>query len=472
MIKNDNIIKITNIINSLNKEEIIWLNGYLAALMPQDKVITLKPEIALTIIYVSETGNAKFLATRLNNELKKLNFKTNLKDVSDYRVVNLAKEDNLILISSTHGDGEIPDSGKDFYEKIKQQKSLNNLNFLGIGLGDSSYPLFCEAIKKFSKALTNKGANLLTAEILLDLDFEDNFELIKQQITANFSSKVTEPSVEIISNKTEITGIVGANINLNDLASTKQTHHIEIICDHKINYQPGDSVAILLDNKELEIDSKIKITPRQYSICSAPEIHDNEIHLCVSLVKYLDDKKVEKFGLFSRYLTNLKEGDKIKFKITPNRNFRLPKDQNANIIMAGAGTGIAPFRSFLHQRSSNNANSKSWLFFGARNFQTDFLYQLELQEFLASKNLSKIDLAFSRDQEQKIYIQHLIKNNSKELFSWLQEGAYFYLCGDKKHMAKDVEQALLEVIKENSTQNPQQYLDKLIKEGRYLKDVY
>ena len=179
-------------------------------------------------------------------------------------------------------------------------------------------------------------------------------------------------------------------------------------------------------------------------------------------------------GLFSNYLAKLKINESIKFYLSKNRNFKLPQDHQ-DIIMIGAGTGIAPFRSFIAERNYRNASGKNWLFFGERNFISDFLYQTELQEYFESGLLTKIDLAFSRDSSSKIYVWHRLIENSKELFSWLENNAYLYICGDKNNMARDVENALLEIIsKEGNKSNNQakHYLNNLIELGRYNKDIY
>lgn len=474
MILHDKIKQVTNIINDFSREEVIWLNGYLSALMSGDQVenTALKVDVTVSIIYISETGNAKFLSEGLSKFLKEKGVKVKIKSSQTYRLSDIDKEKNLILISSTHGEGEIPDSGKDLVAHLHTKKNLDNINFAIIALGDSSYPLFCQSGKDLSKLLKGAQAKELVEPILLDLDFEDHLANINDQMFNIFANKGSEIAAlpKLSSHKTEIIGEVVSNIDLNDIGSSKETRHIEIICDEDLSYTPGDCVSILFSGDELGVEGDI--TPRQYSIASAVSFHGNEVHLTVAVVKYVDENGEEKEGLFSSHLAKLEEGQKIKFKISPNRNFSLPKDDNANIIMLCAGTGIAPFRSFLSQRSANNVPSKSWLFFGERNFQTDFLYQSELQEFLSDGSLTKIDVAFSRDQEEKIYIQNKIKERATELFSWLENGAYLYLCGDKNNMAKDVENTLLEVIKTNSDKDPTQYLQNLINEGRYLKDIY
>jgi sulfite reductase (NADPH) flavoprotein alpha-component len=437
-----------------------------------DNAVLEKQDLASSIVYVSETGNAKFLAEKLAKYLKEKSVKVKLKASESYRLLDLKKETNLILISSTHGEGEVPENGKELFEHLIAKQNLENINFAIIALGDSSYPLFCKSGKDFSKLLKESKAKELVEPILLDLDFENHIANINEQLFHTFAN-IENSHVSALpktNNKTQITGEVATNINLNDIGSTKETRHIEIIADEPINYTPGDSVSILLNNEELGI--KGPITPRQYSIASSPALHENEIHLTVSVVRYVDEKGQQKEGLFSSYLSKLKEGQKITFKVSPNRKFSLPENDNTDIIMVGAGTGIAPFRSFLAQRSANSVQSKSWLFFGERNFQSDFLYQTEIQEFLANGSLTKIDVAFSRDQKEKIYVQDKIKQQGKEIFQWLENGAHFYICGDKTKMAKDVESTLLEIIKANSKTDPQQYLTELTTTGRYLKDVY
>ena len=474
MIINNKLKQVTESIADFSRDEIIWLNGYLAAKISDNTppIAAIRQDVSISIIYVSETGNAKFLAENLAKYLKSKDIKVKLKSSESYRLSDLKKETNLVLVSSTHGEGEVPQNGKELLQHLSKEQDLAHIKFAVIALGDSSYPLFCQSGKDFSQRLKSSNAQELFEPILLDLDFETHISSVSEKMFNIFSSIETKAvdKVATLTQKTPIVGEIVANINLNDIGSTKETRHIEIISDESIDYTPGDSIAILLNNDELQVEGVI--TPRQYSIASAPDFHENEIHIIVSVLRYVDENGQKKEGLFSSYLSKLEEGQKITFKISPNRKFSLPSDENANIIMAGAGTGIAPFRSFLSQRSAVNAKSKSWLFFGERNFQTDFLYQSELQEFLANGALTKIDVAFSRDQEEKIYIQDRIKERGKELFEWLEGGAYFYVCGDKTKMAKDVEETLLEVIKTYSTSDPQQYLKDLANAGRYLKDIY
>lgn len=214
--------------------------------------------------------------------------------------------------------------------------------------------------------------------------------------------------------------------------------------------------------------------PRFYSIASSPLRQNNQIDLTVS---YLQDhiKNRVRYGVASHFLCTLAQpSTPIPFFLFPSKGFTLPKDSSAHVIMVGPGTGIAPFRAFLLQRQLQKATGKNWLFFGERNKEYDFYYQ-KLFTDLQKDNFLRLSTAFSQDQQEKIYVQHRLQENSKEIWQWLKEGAYFYVCGDAKKMAKAVHQALLDiVIKEEklSLAEAKHYLKKLKETGRYLLDVY
>jgi sulfite reductase (NADPH) flavoprotein alpha-component len=215
------------------------------------------------------------------------------------------------------------------------------------------------------------------------------------------------------------------------------------------------------------------IAPRLYSISSSPEAHPGEIHLTVARDNFSVNGEV-KFGLCSDGLCQLKPGDIFEFYLHRNSQFRLPADES-DVIMIGPGTGIAPFRSFLAERDSKGAAGKNWLFFGDQHFTTDFLYQTELQDWVKTGVLTHINTAFSRDQKEKVYVQHKMQKQAKELYQWLQAGAHVYICGAKEPMSVDVENTLLSIIREEGGKSPAQaelYLDELKESGRFLKDVY
>ncbi|MEO6329626.1 MAG: flavodoxin domain-containing protein [Ginsengibacter sp.] len=215
------------------------------------------------------------------------------------------------------------------------------------------------------------------------------------------------------------------------------------------------------------------ITPRLYSIASSPEAHSGEVHITVAKNSFkLNDET--KFGLASDFLCDMNVSNELKFYVHPNNQFRLP-EEDKNIIMIGPGTGIAPFRSFIAERDATGASGKSWLFFGEQHFNTDFLYQTEIQNWYETGSLTKVNLAFSRDQQEKVYVQHKMWQHGAEFFEWLQAESYVYVCGSKDPMSVDVENTLLEIIEkfgERSKEEAVKYLDDMKEDGRYVKDVY
>jgi len=228
------------------------------------------------------------------------------------------------------------------------------------------------------------------------------------------------------------------------------------------------------DKQFLEILRTLEpIAPRLYSIASSPEAHAGEVHITVAKSTFKVNDEI-KFGLASDFLSHLNENNELKFYVHPNNQFRLP-DEDKNIIMIGPGTGIAPFRSFIAERDATGATGKSWLFFGEQHFATDFLYQTEIQNWYETGSLTKINVAFSRDQPEKIYVQHKMLQHGAEFFEWLQAGSYVYVCGTKDPMSVDVENTLLQIIEqfgERSKTDAIKYLDDMKEDGRYVKDVY
>ncbi|MEO6453531.1 MAG: flavodoxin domain-containing protein, partial [Ginsengibacter sp.] len=215
------------------------------------------------------------------------------------------------------------------------------------------------------------------------------------------------------------------------------------------------------------------ITPRLYSIASSPEAHSGEVHITVAKNTFKVNEETM-FGLASDFLSDLTANNELKFYVHPNNQFRLP-EEDKNIIMIGPGTGIAPFRSFIAERDATGATGKSWLFFGEQHFVTDFLYQTEIQNWFETGSLTKVNLAFSRDQQEKIYVQHKMLQHGAEFFEWLQAESYVYVCGTKEPMSVDVENTLLQIIEEfgeRSKEEAIKYLDDMKEDGRYVKDVY
>lgn len=558
---------IQELIAGSTREELIWLNGYLAGIVAaQDgNTAELQPAAAakplvskITIAYGTETGNSKKLATDFAAKAKKSGINAKLVSLDQYRLNDLAKEEYFFTVISTQGDGEPPAAAKKFYDHIHQNGfKLNNLKYGVLALGDTAYPLFCKAGEDVDTQLQKLGGERMVSLQKCDTDYESEadrwFSGILQKLSSNGHAATTAPAV--VTRKTHTkknyTGSVLANVNLNDRGSNKQTHHIEISAE-ELDYQPGDSIGIVPENPQATVDAIIALTgidqrkllthrneeisvsdllkkklnivylpervvkkyaaiaghdipetrmglldllkiypvkdaaqfeevigilepttPRLYSISSSPEAHADEIHLTVCRDTFRVNEEL-KYGLCSDVLSALKEQDSIEFYIHKNAQFKLPAPDK-DVIMIGPGTGIAPFRSFLAERDATGATGRNWLFFGEQHFITDFLYQTELQNWVQTGVLSKLSVAFSRDQAEKVYVQHKMLKQSAELFEWINAGAHIYICGAKEPMSMDVEQTLIEIITQSGGKKEAEaiaYLDELKEAGRYVKDVY
>ena len=247
-----------------------------------------------------------------------------------------------------------------------------------------------------------------------------------------------------------------------------------------IDYMWGrELIDLFLEFPQAGMDAKSFVgllrpmPPRLYSIASSLSAHPEEVHLTVAVVRYEGNGRARK-GVCSSYLAE-RVGSTIPCYLHPNKNFKLPVDSSTPIIMVGPGTGIAPFRAFIEERKATGASGKNWLFFGDRSQSTDYLYQNEWETYQKDSILTDLDLAWSRDQDEKVYVQHKMLEKKEQLWSWLGEGAVFYVCGDASRMAKDVDQALLTIAKEEgsmSEEDASAWVKNLQKEKRYLKDVY
>jgi sulfite reductase (NADPH) flavoprotein alpha-component len=551
MLAENKLIALKDLVQNATREEIIWTNGYLAGILAlnepfveiQSTAVSIKP----TIVYGTETGNSKKLASQLQALLKKNKIQSKVVDAFQYPIDKIDKEDFLIVIMSTQGEGDPPQNAIKFYDNLSNSSAdLSKTKFSVFGLGDSSYPLFCKAGEVIDQQLERLGAKRVVQLQKADVDFtqiaenwfNEVLKTLQNQSIASVSVKPTATS-QTTSHKKTYTGSINHKVILNDRESNKETYHIEITSNDAIVYEPGDAIGFYPKNSENEIaqiatffsdkssaqnlvnknirglskkslavfsslfateiieekadlidilNKYVKpetvtldevivllhpIAPRLYSISSALEAHDEQVHVTVNLATFtVNDTK--KTGLCSQFLADYPKDTEIEFYIHKNQNFKLP-DPDKDIIMIGPGTGIAPFRSFLAHRDATGAEGKNWLVFGEQHFVSDFYYQTEIQEWLSTGVLTKLDTAFSRDQKSKIYVQDRLKQNANEVYQWLENGAYLYVCGQKNPMSNDVENALLEIIatqKGINIQEAKAYLEELENQGRYQKDVY
>ena len=238
---------------------------------------------------------------------------------------------------------------------------------------------------------------------------------------------------------------------------------IDFLVEHpSVRFTPPEFVALLA-----------KLQPRLYSIASSLKAHPTAVHFIVDVVTYSSHGRTRQ-GVCSCFLAERCAGSPALIYPTSSK-FRLPEDNDAPIIMVGPGTGVAPFRAFLQERQAIGARGKTWLFFGAQRERSDFYYQEDFAKFISQGVLTKLDTAFSRDQEHKIYVQNRMMEASRELWQWLEEGAHFYVCGDAKRMAKDVDATLRQIVEQEggrSTDAANEYVENLKNEKRYKRDVY
>jgi sulfite reductase (NADPH) flavoprotein alpha-component len=244
---------------------------------------------------------------------------------------------------------------------------------------------------------------------------------------------------------------------------------VDVLCDFsEARFQRADAFVAHLT----------PVTPRLYSIASSPLVHPGEAHLCVAVIRY-DTHGRHKKGLASGFLADHADVllKSVPVYVQPSRTFRLPEDGSRDIIMIGPGTGIAPFRAFLEHRTAKGDRGRSWLFFGEQRRGTDFLYEQEWQQHIDAGTLRRFDVAFSRDQTEKVYVQHRMREHARDVWDWIQGGAFVYVCGDARRMAKDVHQTLIDIATEQGgmpAEKAAEYVNvTLMKtEKRYLRDVY
>lgn len=284
------------------------------------------------------------------------------------------------------------------------------------------------------------------------------------------ASKVAAPVQELLTRHLNICYLLTSTIKKYAAITGHEIPDMRMDLVDLLRIYPVKDVAQFVE----VVKTLLSIAPRLYSVASSPEAHgDQEVHITVAKDRFLAQDE-QRYGLCSEFLGDLATGSDVSFYVHKDKHFKLPALER-DVIMIGPGTGVAPFRSFLAHRDATGATGRNWFFFGEQHFVTDFLYQVEIQNFLATGVLTKLDLAFSRDQQEKIYVQHRMKQHAAELYQWLEGGASVYISGTKDPMSKDVEQCLLDILQQQgklSNEDSEKYLEKMRKEGRYGKDVY
>jgi len=304
----------------------------------------------------------------------------------------------------------------------------------------------------------------LAADLAAAVGLGNDGDLVRKLTTAHDITTLTRPIVEAyakLTGRSDVAALAEAGA-FKSFAADRQLVDLFTSFPEKLTHE--QLVALLRP-----------LPPRLYSVASSLKAHPGETHLLVSAVRWRSHGR-DRNGVTSTWLADRrKAGDKANVYVKRNRHFRLPKDSARPIIMIGAGTGVAPYRGFTEERADAGITSPSWLFFGARNYTNDFLYQLEWQEYVQSGTLGRIDVAFSRDQPEKIYVQHRLWEHRADIRNWIADGAHLYVCGDEKGLGRDVDATLARILAEpakGDLEAGKAQLNDLLKSGRYQRDVY
>jgi sulfite reductase (NADPH) flavoprotein alpha-component len=568
-----------------NGEQRNWLGGFLAGLHSRvvmgggavtaaEAPVQAKP---LDILFGTQTGNAEEVANEAAELAKSKGFAPRVAELDAVEMDQLAAMENLIVVISTYGEGEMPDNAELFWESLSAPTAprLENLNYGVLALGDTSYEHFCQAGKLIDTRLEQLGAKRLGARVDCDVDFEDAASAWLGATIPDAGSAVANDSAAPaakkeksgFSRKKPYLSTMLENRILSGPTSAKEIRHLSFdLGDSGMTYEAGDALGVMPVNNPVLVDTLIKrlgataetavsghdtglgalltssleictpskdliteiekraqheelshvlghgdkealdaflwgkdtldllnLTPdlqisvddfvswlkplqhRAYSISSSPNAHPGEVHLTVAAVRWMYDHRAHG-GVCSTFLSDhVPVGAQAGIFMSANKSFRVPADNDVPMIMVGPGTGIAPFRAFLEERQARGAKGANWLFFGDQHRESDFIYEDEISAMSSAGLLTRLDLAFSRDQAEKIYVQNRMIENGKDLFYMLEEGGHFYVCGDATRMAKDVDAALHHIIETQGGMTPEaatDYVNRLKRDKRYVRDVY
>src|SRR5512138_1472223 len=570
------------VVQELDAQQRLWLSGYLAgsvgataALAASTPASIPSTDPIVTVLYGSQSGNCERLAAQVGEALSTRGVPHIVVDMLDCRKSHLQEARNLLVIVSTHGEGDPPDRAAALHELLHSRKAppLKHLKYSVLALGDSSYERFCETGRQFDARLAALGAESLQARVDCDVDYEQNAREWIDAVVARLASEhasvpaqqqsTLEPALAPVATaytrKNPFLAPVLANQRLTSRDSEKDVRHIELSLEGSgIHYEPGDAIGVVVRNAPDRVDALLSVlpypaetpishegallplrevlqgcdiglvtrtfadkyltrlgqaeraasidfarnlqltdflreyapsdlgpgefipllrplAPRLYSIASSARATPDEVHLTVGLVQFELDG-ASHYGVASQQFADMEGDDAVApIYLHRNPNFRLPSDPDLPIVMIGPGTGVAPFRGFIAERDALGARGKSWLFFGERRFRSVFLYQSEWLDYRKRGALHRIELAFSRDQTDKIYVQHRMREHGRELYEWLQDGAHVYVCGDATRMASDVQDALLAILQEHGGHSAERAAEELLelqRARRYQRDVY
>jgi len=558
----------------------LWIDGLLAG--RYSRLIT-APESQPTkagplVLWASQTGNAEDFAARLAERLGD----SQLVNMDDMHLPELAAARDVLVITSTFGDGGPPDNGAGFWDRLHaaDAPALDGVRYAVLGIGDRSYANFCGHAKAIDGRLAALGATRMLDRTECEVYDDEPMDRWAEQVTALLTETVTAPSnsdsggvstlakpklTEPFTRAKPLLAPLSRNTVLTGPTAGKEVRQFGFdISEYDVTYAVGDSLGVYATNDPATVDAwltatglsgdtsvevdgneqslrdalivsydicrvtpnllrfvaescrdkeaaktllapsdkldrwlvdrngldvvqefavraepeewqevLVRLTPRNYSISSSPLISPNEVQVTVSVVRYRGADGGLRGGVCSTFLADRAAAAPVFLQRSPY--FRPPEDGATPMIMVGPGTGVAPFRGFLQERRALGHGGRNWLFFGDRHRSENFYYRDDLEDMVRDGFLNRLDLAFSRDQAKRVYVQHKMLDYGADVWRWLDDGAHFYVCGDASRMAKDVDAALTSIIKMHgsmSDEDAHEYKRELVASKRYVRDVY
>lgn len=567
----------------LSTETQAWLEGMLAGLFSRHAAAPVpdaqEDTKQVLVLWASQTGNAEEFAFGCVEQLRSAGMTVREHVMEDFSPSELTDYSDVLLISSTTGDGEAPDNGTTFLDGLSGDSApdLSGIRFSVLAFGDSSYADFCGNGRRLDSRFAELGAARLVGRVDCEPDHEEASSTWLERVLSKLApsdapstalAQSRLPAATTYGKKAPLPTALVRNTPLNAPGSTKDVRQFGFhLPEGTLSYEAGDALGVWPRNSDALVDEWLQATglggdtvvdiaghdsmplrlalrdrleiakatpdllrfvqtrtrdadlerllmpenkgaladwvwgrqsidvlthapvragvddwltvlkplqPRLYSISSSPKENPNEVQLTVSTVRY-NVHGVPRRGVCSTYLADHAAGEDVGIFVQKSSHFKPPEDPAVPMIMVGPGTGVAPFRAFLHERRALGHSGPNWLFFGEQHAATDFYYRDELTSMLDGGSLARLDVAFSRDQSSKVYVQDRMTENGAEVWKWLQQGAHFYVCGDATRMAKDVDNALKGIVAQHGKLAPssaEAYVRALSAEKRYVRDVY